>query len=309
MSNSLIDLAYASGWAAVRHVPEPVALSFFRSFADRATERDGRGVQRLRSNYARIQPDLDADGLQELTRDGMRRYFRYWCEVFRLPSTSPQTVLERVHPDGVDMLLESVDSGRGVVLALPHMGNWDLAGAWFTQAHGDRFEGRLMSVAERLQPESLFDRFVAYRESIGLEILPLSGGSTPVFGALSQRLRSGGVVALVADRDLSKSGVEVDFFGDTARMPPGPAALAVATGAHLHPVGLWYDDRGLGGRIHEPLRPRIAADSGDADVTADLVQQTADAFAMDIAQHTADWHMLQRIWIGDSATETAEATG
>ncbi len=305
MSSSLVDLAYASGWKAVRYMPEPVALSFFRSFADRATERDGRGVQRLRSNYSRVHPDLDADELQELTREGMRRYFRYWCEVFRLPSTSPETILERVHPAGAEGLLESLGAGKGAVLALPHMGNWDSAGAWFTLAYGDRFEGRLMSVAERLKPESLFDRFVAYRESMGLEILPLSGGSTPVFNALSERLRSGGVVALVADRDLSKSGVEVDFFDGKARMPPGPAALAVATGAPLHPVGLWYEDEGLGGCIHEPLSSRVGPDASDKERTEDLVQQTADAFAADIAAHTADWHMLQRIWVGDSASGVA----
>jgi KDO2-lipid IV(A) lauroyltransferase len=309
MSNALIDLAYASGWTAVRHLPEPVALSFFRSFADRATERDGRGVQRLRSNYARVRPELTQADLDELVRDGMRRYFRYWCEVFRLPSTRPETILERFHPEGVEGLLESLDSGQGVVLALPHMGNWDLAGAWLTQAHGDRFEGRLMSVAERLQPESLFDRFVAYRESIGLEILPLRGGSTPVFAALSERLLSGGVVALVADRDLSKSGVDVNFFNGPARMPPGPAALAVATGARLHPVGLWYDDKGLGGCIHGSLQPGVRPDADREAAVADLVQQTADAFAADIRAHTADWHMLQRIWVDEAATESAGAPG
>ena len=113
-----------------------------------------------------------------------------------------------------------------MILSLPHMGNWDHAGAWLAGT-GVPFT----TVAERLKPESLFERFVEFRESLGMEVIPLTGGEQPPFKILAERLRSGGVLCLLADRDLTASGIEVEFFGSPARMPAGPAALAVDTGA------------------------------------------------------------------------------
>lgn len=127
-------------------------------------------------------------------------------------------------PQDVHHLVDGLASGRGVVLALPHMGNYDLAGAWVTT----KLDTPFTTVAERLKPETLYDRFVAYRESLGMEVLPHTGGSA--FGTLARRLRDGGLVCLVADRDLSASGVEVKFFGDTARMPMRPRPAGPADG-------------------------------------------------------------------------------
>ena len=128
----------------------------------------------------------------------MRRYLRYWREAFRLPSLSPEEVLSTFHvPSGGDLLSETLATGRGVVISLPHMGNWDHAGAWFALEHG-----RFTTVAERLKPESLYERFLAYRESLGMEVLPLTGGPR-VLPILSQRLKAGGLVALLGDRDLT----------------------------------------------------------------------------------------------------------
>ena len=179
-----------------------------------------------------------------------------------------------------------------MILALPHLGNWDLAGAWVTT----KLETPFTTVAERLKPETLYDRFVAYREGLGMEVLPHEGGAA--FGTLARRLRAGGLVCLVADRDLSSSGVEVKFFGDTARMPAGPALLAQQTGALLLPVTLWYDDSPvMKGRVHPPVE--VPETGNRVEKTSVMTQALADAFATGIADHPEDWHMLQRLWLAD----------
>lgn len=288
----LTDGAYALGWSAVKKLPEPVAVKLGRTIADLAWKRRGERVRRLESNYARVVPDATPERLAELSRAGMRSYLRYWMESFRLPAWSPERVKTGFEAQGIHHLTDGIASDRGVILALPHLGNWDLAGAWVTT----KLETPFTTVAERLDPESLYDRFVAYREGLGMEVLPHSGGTA--FGTLARRLRDGGLVCLVADRDLSASGVEVKFFGDTARMPAGPALLAQQTGALLLPVTLWYDDSPvMRGRVHPPIE--VPETGTKAEKTSVMTQALADAFATGIADHPEDWHMLQRLWLAD----------
>ncbi|WP_329193723.1 MULTISPECIES: phosphatidylinositol mannoside acyltransferase [unclassified Streptomyces] len=288
----LVDGLYGLGWAAVKKLPEPTAVALGRRIADTAWKRRGKSVLRLESNLARVVPDAGPDRLRELSRAGMRSYMRYWMESFRLPAMDARRFSADVEMADEHILREAIASGRGVVVALPHLANWDLAGAWATSHLGIPFT----TVAERLKPESLYDRFVAYRESLGMEVLPHSGGAA--FGTLARRLRSGGLVCLVADRDLSASGVEVDFFGATARMPAGPALLAQQTGAALLPVTLHYGETPrMYGRIH-PEVPVPAAGTR-TEKTAVMTQAVADAFAAGIAAHPEDWHMLQRLWLDD----------
>ncbi|MFC9131695.1 phosphatidylinositol mannoside acyltransferase [Streptomyces sp. NPDC057099] len=288
----LTDALYGLGWSTVRKLPEPVAARLGNTIADLAWKQRGKGVQRLESNYARVVPDAGPERLAELSRAGMRSYLRYWMESFRLPAWSTERIKGGFDAKDIHYLTEGMAAGNGVVLALPHLGNWDLAGAWVTTELGIPFT----TVAERLKPETLYDRFVAYRESLGMEVLPHSGGTA--FGTLARRLRDGGLVCLVADRDLSASGVEVDFFGDTARMPAGPALLAQQTGALLLPVTLWYDDSPvMRGRLHPPVE--VPESGTRAEKTSVMTQALADAFASGIADHPEDWHMLQRLWLAD----------
>jgi phosphatidylinositol dimannoside acyltransferase len=291
-ADRITDALYGLGWSTVKKLPEPVAVRLGNSIADLVWKQRGKGVQRLESNYARVRPDASPERLRELSRAGMRSYLRYWMESFRLPSWSEERIRSGFVPKDVHHLTDGLASGRGVILALPHLANWDLAGAWVTTELRTPFT----TVAERLKPETLYDRFVAYREGLGMEVLPHSGGSA--FGTLARRLRDGGLVCLVADRDLSASGIEVGFFGDTARMPAGPALLAQQTGAILLPVTLWYDDTPvLQGRVHAPIE---VPESGDrAAKTSVMTQALADAFATGIADHPEDWHMLQRLWLAD----------
>ncbi|MFI8905096.1 phosphatidylinositol mannoside acyltransferase [Streptomyces albidoflavus] len=292
MNERLSDALYGLGWSTVKKLPEPVAVRLGQTIADTVWKRRGKGVLRLEANLARVVPDAGPERLAKLSRAGMRSYLRYWMESFRLPAWSEQRIKEGFEPEGLHHLTDGLAAGKGVILALPHLGNWDLAGAWVTRNLGVPFT----TVAERLKPETLYDQFVAYREGLGMEVLPHTGGSA--FGTLARRLRAGGLVCLVADRDLSASGVEVTFFGDTARMPAGPAILAQQTGALLLPVTLWFDATPvMKGRVHPPVE--VPETGTRAEKTSLMTQALADAFAEGIADHPEDWHMLQRLWLAD----------
>ena len=234
---------YLLGWTVVCRMPRRWAEWMFRRIADRLWRRQGPGVRQLEANLARvIGPDAPVMDLRRLSRDGMRSYLRYWLEAFRLPVIPPAEILGRMRAAGEEQTaFRHLAAGRGVIFALPHMGNWEHAGAWIVL----RGAGKVTTVAERLRPESLYDRFVAFRERLGMEVLPHSAGASR-FGILAQRLRTGGLVALLCERDLTGSGIEVEFFGEPARIMGGPAALAEQTGAALMPVTLWYEgERGL----------------------------------------------------------------
>jgi len=294
----LAGLGYAAGWRLLRFAPGSLAARAFRAGADLAAHRDGPGTCQLRRNLARVVPHAPSAELDALVRDGLRSYARYWQEVFTLPWTDHAALVDRLDSamEGVEHLNVALARGRGVVVALPHSGNWDMAGLWFVGRHG-----AFSTVVERLAPEALYQRFVAYRGSLGFDIIPLTGDET-LTRRLLHRLRAGGVVCLLADRDLTGAGTAVKFFGATARMPLGPARLAAATGATLLVVGCWFTADGWGIRFHPPVPVP------DRSVVMQATQTVADCFATDIAAHPQDWHMLQPLWIDDlSATPLRDA--
>jgi KDO2-lipid IV(A) lauroyltransferase len=292
----LTDRAYAVGWHAVRHAPEPVARATFRQVADQAWRRRGRGVLQLERNLSRVVPSAPPGELRDLSREAMQSYFRYWCEAFRLPQWSPDEIVDRIVVHNEARLRDAASSGGGAITALGHLGNWDHAGAWASTT-GIAFT----TVAERLKPESLFRRFLDYRESLGMEVLPLSGAED-LSGTLTARLGQGRVVALVADRDLSRGGIEVDLLGQPARFPPGPAVLALRSGAPMLPVMSWYD----ADRTHLAIHAALPVDGsmGFRESVQHLTQQFADALGAALQEHPTDWHMLQRVWTADLGTVT-----
>jgi KDO2-lipid IV(A) lauroyltransferase len=299
-------VAYAVGASAVKALPEALMRPLFRAGADVAWRRRGRGVQQLERNLRRVEPAIADAEFALLVRDAMRSYARYWLEFFRLPVLGEERILGRTRIEGEQVLAAALARGRGAIIALPHSGNWDHAGAWLV-LRGFPFT----TVAERLRPESLFDRFVAVRERLGMEVLPLTGGERDTYAALMRRLRAGRTLCLVAERDIGDTGVEVSFFGAPARMPTGPAALALATGAALLPAVLWFsDDEGPGGgwrgRIYDELVPPTEGDKR-AKVGA-LTQRLAAVFEAGIAEHPRDWHMLQPLWAADRTPRPARAT-
>ncbi|MPZ96677.1 MAG: phosphatidylinositol mannoside acyltransferase [Propionibacteriales bacterium] len=283
------DWLFGAGWALSKRVPEPVARAAFAAVGDQIWRRRGAGVQRLEANLRRASPAHDDAQLRALSRRALRSYLRYWCETFRLPTWSVDRVVSSVVTDDEHYLRDAYAAGDGVVIALPHTANWDHAGAWVALS-GMPFT----TVAERLRPERLYQRFVAYRESLGMEVLPLTGGDGATFHTLVERARAGRLICLVADRDLSSSGVEVDLLGEAARLPAGPAVLSRSTRAVLLPATLSYQGALLRIRFHRPV-PRVAG----ADGARIMTQQVADAFSAGIRAHPEDWHMLQRVFAAD----------
>ena len=251
----------------------------------------------MRSNYATARPELTGPELDALVRAGMRSYLRYWCDSFRLPDLSVADLVQGVRAVGDTPIRDCLRSGRAAVVFSGHMGNWDLAAAWSTTQLAP-----VTTVVERLKPEELFEEFVAFRERLGMRILPLTGG-TDVFRALTRVCRSGGLVAVLADRDLTRGGIEVDFCGQRTRMAIGPAALAVNTGAALYPVTVHYErlPQGPGRRIVVTFHDAVPVPTRGTsrEKIQVMTQACADVLTGAVLTHTEDWHMMQRVFVKD----------
>ena len=293
LQDRLTDAGYALGWNLVCRLPESWARRGFQLGADIAWRRQGPAVAVLEGNLRRVLgPEATGQQLRALSRATMRSYSRYWLEAFRLPVLPAERIMAGMHCLGEERLQDNIKAGRGVIVALPHMGNYEQAGFWII----NRGVGSFTTVAERLKPDSLFRRFLQFREGLGFEVLPATGGASR-FGVLAQRLRAGRLVCLVSDRDVTGGGIEVEFFGEKARMMGGPAALAVQTGAALLPVTLWFDGPGWGAEIHEEIP--VPARGTRREKVAAMTQPVAEVYEAGIRAHPQDWHMLQRVFVAD----------
>jgi len=318
LSERLTGVAYQLGWKMICRFPQSWARWVFMAVADLAWRRQGPKVQVLEANLRRVLiyqdspvadgavadgaaadgavvggPVVDGAELRALSRAALRSYARYWLEVFRLPVIPVEQIVSGMHHrgPGKEKLLALLNSGRGVVIALPHMGNFEQAGVWVI-ASGT---GKLTTVAERLKPESVYQSFVRFRQTLGFEVLPLTGGAGP-FGILAARLRAGHLVCLVSDRDLKETGIEVELLGEKARIAAS-AALAMHTGAALLPTATWFEEDGWGACIYDEIP--VPTSGTRAEKIAAMSQQLADVFSAAIAEHPQDWHMLQRVFLAD----------
>ena len=286
----LVAAGYIAGWKIAGALPAQLTARAAEWAADCASG-DGAGMEMLRRNLARVVGPENVT--RELVRDAMRSYARYWLEAFRLPRMAGDPGLNAALSSGVvgrEHLDAAVARGNGVVLTLPHTGNWDMAGTWLAENYGG-----FTTVAERLEPEALFDAFVQFRESLGFDVVPLTGGEQPPFERLKDVLASGGIVCLLGERDFSGHGVPVEFFGEETTFPVGPAKLARDTGATLLVAHSWFTGTrrrpGWGFSISAPV---------EVTTLEDTAQRVADQFADNIAAHPADWHMLQPLWPTDA---------
>ena len=287
----LTDLGFAAGWRAVRLLPEPAARGIFDRAGDWAARKQGKGVRQLRANLRVATKDrLTESELDALLARAMRSYARYWQEAFRLPSIDHRRIVADTRIVGLEHLERPRDEGRSAILALPHSGNWDAAAVWFI----DWLSGPFMTVAERLEPESLYRRFLDYRESLGMRVVPLTGGERPSATVLREWHEAGGSSCLLVDRDFGRSGVPVEFFGRPTTMPSGPALLAEQTGAAIIPATCQFEGRGWRIVFH-PEVP-VAGPGRLKDRVGAAMQGVADAFTASIGDQPEDWHMLGRIW-------------
>jgi len=288
-SESLSAWLYDVGWKVTRTLPEPAANAVFRQMADALWRRGAGGVRQLERNLRRVHPDYDKDAIRDLSRAGMRSYLRYWCEAFRLPTWSRQRITETFVLECQEILDSALEQG-GALMIPGHMANWDHAGAWAAATYGS-----VTSVAERLKPEKLFHAFLDYRRELGMDIL--GTGEADVLRQLTRRLRDGKLVALLGDRDISRSGVHVDFFGQPASFPAGPALLTLMTDVPLHPVTMWFDGEMCRGYVHDRIEVPTAGDRDEKIIA--MTQQLARGWESGIREHSADWHMLQKVWVAD----------
>lgn len=289
LSEQASYLLYRAGWTVIGSLPRPIAALLMRGVADLASS-GGRGMEQLRRNLQRVVGKENVSRL--LVRDAMRSYFRYWMEAFRLSRVVvDRHFLARFSKgiSGLEHLDAALETGKGVILVLPHSGNWDLAGAWLAQNYGV-----FTTVSERLKPERLYNAFVQFREGLGFEVLPNRGGEVPVMQVLVERLQENGIVCLLGDRDLSGTGVEVDFFGEATTFPAGPAALAKQTGAKLLPVHCAF-----GGSLLRPGWRLVVLPPVAHGTIGSMTQEIADCFSQQIRRFPQDWHVLQPLWIAD----------
>jgi phosphatidylinositol dimannoside acyltransferase len=228
--------------------------------------------------------------LEELLAVSLRWYGRYWMEVLSAGTKDRDFWRTALDFEGLEHLSRPLEEGRGCVLALAHLGNWDTAGAWVV-AQG----WKLSSVAEVLQPPRLFELFCDIRHAMGMTIYPLDRSSTAARGLLRD-LQANSVVALLADRDLTGDGVEVEFFSERTTVPGGPAALALRSGAPLVPTGLYPKE---GGRYQAVLLPPVEAGLHGRKGVATMTQELTRRLEHLIRRGPEHWHLYQPNWPSD----------
>ncbi|WP_084130481.1 phosphatidylinositol mannoside acyltransferase [Demequina sp. NBRC 110055] len=292
--------ALLTAWRASRVLPVGAVRSLAAAGARLAWRRPGTAVRRFEDNLHRV-TGLEGDSLRSLSRRGLESVSRYYAEALTLDRFTASQVEARVRLDGYDGVRELLETTpTGAIAVLSHSGNWDLVGAYASP--------RIIpvtAVAEVLKPREMFDQFVAMREGVGIQVLGHEGGST--FRELIRITKAQRtLVCLLSDRDMSGSGVEVQMWGRGVKVAPGPAALALATGAPIVPVHVYYE-RLSGARRRAAASPwgvvlhfgpvidpaSVASAPRDAQVS-ELSQRWASWMADRIAEHPEDWHMLQR---------------
>ena len=285
-----------------------MAYFLFDKAAHITWRREVTSVRQLELNLSRVlECSLDDSRIRPLSLRNMQSYMRYYCETVMLPRWTDELLLDRVRAENSMQVVEALRSG-GAVLTLPHLANWDWAGAWAA-----RYFGSLCTVAERLRPEGVFQKFLKARESRGITLMPLTGeGGTYEF--LRQHIMQGRLVALLGDRDVAKNGMGNQFFGHRTSLPIGAALLALDTGRPLFTCAPWYDGETLVISFDsEIVFDRTPVEGRERLRRAqEITRQVAANFENHIRSHPENWHQLQPIWpdlvVGNVSSEVAQET-
>ncbi len=249
----LVRRLYRLGWRLATRLPGWLVRLAVRTGSWVALRHDGSHVQTLRANLSVV---AGRPAGPTLVRAALDSYLRAFYEVLALPGWSAQDILGRVSTVNGQALRAAYD-GPGVVVALPHSGNWDLAGAWACLSGMP-----VTTVAERL-PDAEFADFVAFREGLGMEVL--SHRDPGVVGELAVAVRRRRMVCLLADRDLTGTGLPVSWAGTPTTMPAGPAMVARRTGATLLPAVCRFRGPGMEIVFGDPVPAAAGALRTDRD--------------------------------------------
>lgn len=280
-------LLYRAGRIAASLVPEGLLFPAAGRIGEIVAHRNRKRRDVVRRNLARV---VSGD-VEPVVDEAFRSYARYWVETLRIPKPGTDEIRRRTTAEGLEGLARLLDAGRGVVFVTPHVGSYDVAGAWVA-SHG----WRVIAIAEELEPPALFELFATLRRSVGVEVYPLGKGASA--RALLTGLREGAAVGLVADRDISGSGIMVEFFGEETMLPTGPAILALRTGAPIAVAALYQRP---GGRYHAVVLDPIEVTPGRAspERVRELTTQVTRRMEQLIRREPGQWHLFQPNWPSD----------
>jgi KDO2-lipid IV(A) lauroyltransferase len=284
--------AYRAGAAIAQALPTPIAIGFAQTSAV-VWGRIATGRRTMISRHlVRISGGtLSGRALEAAVDRAFASYGRYWLESFRLPNEDGASLEAGMTYEGIGNLETALAQGRGVIMAMPHLGAWDWGGAWLSSSGFP-----VTVVAEALEPVELYDWFAAWRQQMGMEVVALG----PDAGAgVIAALRAGRVAGLLCDRDLTGDGIDVEFFGERTKLPAGPAMLAVRAGAPILPCCVLFEGDHRRGIVRAPL------DTGRRGSLREdiqrITQDLADALAELIRLDPEQWHVFQPNWPSDTA--------
>lgn len=291
LGDALTVGGYRLGSLIARLTPAPVAQGATSLLAPgiALSLRDKRAM--IERHLRRVNPSLSPIALRRASQRAFDSYMRYYAESFRLPSLSKRHVDKMFSVDGFHHIEEGLAAGRGVILALPHLGGWEWAGRWMV----DRGH-RMTVVVEPLDPPELFEWFVNLRSKLGMNVVPLGPSVLPT---ITGALRDNGVVCLLCDRDIQGGGVPVSFFGEETTLPAGPAMLGLRTGAVVLPTAVYFTSRVDG--HHAVVRPPLPLErtSSLRDDVRVGTQHLAHELEGLIRRAPEQWHLFQPNWPSD----------
>jgi KDO2-lipid IV(A) lauroyltransferase len=290
-ADRLTVLTYRAGARAAAALPESAAAtsaSFLGPVVSQAMKGRRSTVER---HLRRVRGDsISSDDVRRGVKAAFESYARYWIESFRLPYLTAAEIDRQFSYSGVDHLEDALCAGNGVILALPHLGGWEWAGRWCIERGM-----KLTVVVEPLNPPELFEWFVSFRRSLGMNVVPLGPEAGRV---VLKALRNNEVVCLLCDRDIGGGGIEVDFFGERTKIPGGPATLSLRTGAALLPTAVYFDGpynhRGL---VRPPLN--VERNGKTRVEVTQLTQMLAHELEGLVRRAPEQWHLFQPNWPSD----------
>ena len=299
LSDQVTTGTYRLGALAARMTPSVVAAGLAMPFATGASLANPQRREMIERHLRRVDPTLSGVRLRRASREAFDYYARYWFESLRLPTMSRRAVARAFRVEGFEHLEAALDAGSGALLTIPHLGGWEWAGRWAADRGHD-----VTVVVERIEPPELFDWFVDLRSKLGMRVVALGPDAA---STVARALADNHIVCLLCDRDIQRTGPEVEFFGERTTLPAGPAILAFRTGAPILPTAIYFSDR-VDGHLGY-IRPPLAVERSDARLRDDvqrITQDIAEELEILIRRAPSQWHLFLPNWPSDPGYVAAD---